>query len=94
MNDIQKLLKLKGVSIRDLAALKKVGYHSLQKYIKGHRKTPSIRKVLASYLNIQPDALVGTKSRFIIRFLIEKEIEIRTQTINEELKKKYLGKAA
>jgi len=95
MNDLQRLIKLKGPSIRQIATPLGVGYHSLQKTIKGVRKTPAMRQAIASYFNVSPDALWGPKSHAVIRYLIEKEIEHqvkrRAKLTREELTKQYLG---
>jgi len=94
LNDLQKLLRLKKITLRQIAHVSGVGYHSLQKVVKGVRKTPSVRRAIASYLNVTPEALWGPKSHTVIYYLMEKEIEHQACDKREELKNGYLRNRA
>ncbi len=86
MNDLQKLIKLRGLTILDIASKIGHGYHSTQKVIKGvqfKRKDgslgtyakPEVQLAVAAQLGLTFDQAWGTKSRLILRRLIRKEIK-------------------
>lgn len=90
MNDLYRLIELKKTTIRQIARTTGVEYHSLQKVVKGIRKTPSMRRTIASFFNVTPEALWGPKSNKVIKYLMEQEIEHQASSRREELKNRYL----
>ncbi len=94
LNNLQILLKLKKVTVRQIAHASGVGYHSLQKVVKGVRQTPSIRQTVASYFNVTPDAFWGPKSHAVIKYLMEQEIEHQASGRRDELRNLYLRNKA
>ena len=91
MNKLHALFKLRGIPITQIAREQHVGYHSLQKTVKGTRKTTPMLLALARYLGLSEHALLGQNSDTIITHLIEKEIETHTKKRHQELRRIYLG---
>jgi hypothetical protein len=52
MNELQKLIKIRGMNIRQLAKELRLGYHSLQKTVKGKRNTKRVLEALAAYFQV------------------------------------------
>jgi len=94
MNDLQLLLQLKGITIRQLSRVAGVNYHSLQKTIKGIRNTKAMQEYIASFCGASRDSLFGPRREKIIRLLMEMEIEKQAEACREELRKVYLNKKA
>lgn len=90
MNDLQKLLEIKGISAKDISLAANENYHSVQKTIKGQRPTPHIRQAIADYLGYQVDQLFGPGSTRKLRALINREIDTRTEIDRERLRRRYL----
>ncbi len=92
MTRLQALIKLRGVPITDIAKEQRVGYHSLQKTIKGVRKHPAVLQVLARHLGLPPHALLRPEDANItLTRLVEREIEARAEERRQELRRLYLG---
>ena len=92
MNDLQKLLKIKGVTIRQISRATGAGYHSLQKTTKNLRQSKRMQKVLASYLGVDPALLFGPRRVRIVHTMMEREIEKRSVELRDELRARYLSK--
>lgn len=88
-----RLLELKGVSIRQVAREKGLEYYSLQKTLKGTRKTRAYQQAWADYFGVSRTALFGPTQYKVIRFLLEREIDNKAAQRREELRKKYLRAA-
>lgn len=91
MNSLQRLIKLGGSSIRRIAKEEGVGYHSLQKTIKGVRRTETMQDVIASRYRVNRKALFGAKAEETIRYLMEREINRQAESRRDELKRRYLA---
>lgn len=98
MNDLQRLLKLKNIHETALARTTGLNYHSVQKTVKGVRKTPAVQDAVAATLGFPKDKLFGPGSGKLLRRLIQTEIKKKAARIaNEvtaELSREYLKKAA
>ena len=88
MNNIEKLLKAKGLTKRELARILNIGYHSFQKTVKGAsyktktgniyiRECPHIRKQIADWLGYPYELIWGPNSEIFVRKLINEEIDCR-----------------
>jgi len=85
-----RLLELKGISIRQVDRETGTEYHSLQKTLKGLRKTRVYQQAWADYFGVNRASLFGPNQNKIIDYLIEKEIERKTVQRREELRRQYL----
>ena len=90
MNDIQKLIKIRGLTVLDISRKIGHGYHSTQKVIKGvqfKRKDgslgtyskPEVQLAVAAQLGLTLDQAWGPKSRVVLRRLIRKEIKYQSK---------------
>jgi len=94
MTKLQALVKLRGIPVIRIAREQRVGYHSLQKTVKGVRKSRPMLQALARHLGLSAHALLGPNADTIITHLIEIEIERHAEERRRELKKLYLSKEA
>ncbi len=101
MNDLQRLLKLRGISCRDIAEAKAIEYHTVQKTIARAaytdkrgviriRKPKNIRRVVADYLGLSYDQVWGDGSALTLRRLIKAEVRKKAQAAEAELMAAYL----
>jgi hypothetical protein len=85
MNDLQKLIKLRGLTVLGIAKAIGHGYHMVQKVIKGTRyklkdgsfgtySNLEVQQAVAAQLGLTHDQAWGPKSRLFLRRLIRKEI--------------------
>ncbi len=102
MNDLQKLIKLRGLTIQDIAEAIGHGYHITQKVIKGtqyKRKDGSfgtyssqeVQKAIASQLGLTHSMVWGPKSRLVLRRLIRQEIKDQGKLREKELQQQFLN---
>lgn len=86
MNDLQKLIKLRGLTVLGIAEDIDHGYHHVQKVVKGTRyknrsgsigtySNMAIRQAVASRLNLTYEQAWGAKSHAFLQRLIRKEIK-------------------
>lgn len=86
MNDIQKLIKLRGLSVRGIAEDIGHGYHHVQKVVKGTRykhrdgsfgtyNNMAVQQAVAVRLNLTYEQAWGAKSHAFLQRLIRKEIK-------------------
>jgi len=87
MNTIEKLIKAKGLTKRDLSRELGVGYHSLQKMLKGNWKYTTksgevrfaecrhIRQRVADWLGYPYELIWGPNSDLFLNRLITEEID-------------------
>jgi len=101
MNDLQRYLKARGITVRALADMTPHYYHSVQKVVRGSRyrkrdgslrirSTPAVRESIATTLGLYPDQLWGKDSGAYLRELIQKEIKNRARKHEQRLAEKYL----
>jgi lambda repressor-like predicted transcriptional regulator len=103
MNDLQKLLKLRGISVRQMSTDIGEDYTCVQKIIcrtpyyvrkTGEvliRKTPRIRAKIANYLGLTHDEAWGKRSSLALRQAILVEIRKQAKAREKELADKYLN---
>lgn len=104
MNLIEKLIKAKGLSKRQLARELEVGYHSLQKMLKGNWKYTTktgevrftecrhIRKRVADWLGYPYELIWGSNSDVFLKHLITEEIDHQAHR-HAELERQELRQA-
>ena len=90
MNDLQKLLKLRKITVVQIAKASGEDYHSLQKTIKGIRQTPHIQETVAKHLGLRVWRTFGQQAILTIRGLIAQEIAKREQGYGDHLKLLFL----
>ncbi|HHL33135.1 MAG TPA: hypothetical protein ENJ30_02080 [Desulfobulbaceae bacterium] len=101
MNDLQKLLCLRGLTVREVAERIGYGYHITQKVIKGTRLTlrsggtyiysnRAIETAVAELLGLSHDECWGDKSSIRLRRLIRQEIKKQGRKREQELQQQFL----
>ncbi len=90
MNDLYKLFKLRGTTLRQIARETGVEYCSLQKTAKGVRNHPGMQKALAAYFGVDAKLLFGPHRALTIRHLMDREIEKQSAKLRDELRRRYL----
>ena len=95
MNNLQTYLKIKGISATDVAAGTGLGYHSVQKNIKGLRNNRVVREAIARHLDLPYTHIFGSASGRHIRKLIQHAIKEtasqRARAEQQRLERKYLN---
>lgn len=90
MNDLQKYLDLRNITAAQIAKEIELGYHSVQKNIRGVRNNPPVREAIALYLGLGYDELWGNDSPRILRRLIRQEINRKAEKERARLRTRYL----
>lgn len=101
MNNLQKLIWIRGFSIRDIAQQIGFGYHSTQKVIKGAtytltdgskalRSNREIEEAVARLLGLTREEAWGTSSHTVLPRLIKQEIKKQTGQREKDLQEKWL----
>ena len=75
MNNLQKLIKLRGLSASAIAERIGAGYHITQKTIKGVRQTYHIQASVARLLGLTYDEAWGDSADHVLRELIRREVK-------------------
>ena len=94
MNDLQRYMDLCGITCTDIAAGTRLGYHSVQKVVKGHRRAPKIRAAIAYYLGLDPDKLWGRGAAMYLRARIAVEAARQAEAKRLEILSKYIPDGA
>jgi hypothetical protein len=79
MNHLQKYLALKGITARQIEQATGLGYHAIQKTIKGLRKGRVARQAIADYLGLPYTHVWGAAAARHLNKLMPKAIEDRAQ---------------
>jgi hypothetical protein len=101
MNDLQKLIKLKGLSILDVSREINQGYHITQKVIKGvtykrkdgslvARSSRGVQNGVADLLGLSRDQVWGPKSSSYLRRHIKAEIKRQARLKERDMEKEWL----
>src|SRR6185369_13056489 len=70
MNYLQQLIELRGMTVQDLATAINLGYHCVQKTVKGHKRGVQTRATIAEYLGLDPVKVWGRGSVLYLRRLV------------------------
>lgn len=92
MNDLQKLLALRGITVTQLAAELGRGYHAVQKVVKGHHGTPAVRQAIAEHLGLHYYQVWGDEAHRTMQRLIRAEIDRRAESERVRLRARFLGR--
>ncbi len=101
MNNLQKLIKLRGLTVRDVAREIDQGYHITQKVIKGATyqradgsrgvySSRTVEEKVAQILGLTRHEAWGANSSTILRRLILKEIKNQSRQREKDLQKQWL----
>lgn len=90
MNDLQKLIALRGLTAIEIAQATGANYHSVQKTIKGVRIIQCVQPVIAAYLGLDEKRTWGPGSRRYLRQLIAEEIDRQSAADRARLRALYL----
>ncbi len=103
MNNLQKLIRLRGLTIREIADRIGYGYHLTQKVIKGTRRrtksggqgatfsNPAVETAVAELLGLSYDQAWGPGSPLALRRLISQEIKEQARRQEESLRQQWLS---
>lgn len=105
MNDLQKLIKLRGLTVGEVATRIGFGYHNTQKIIKGctvkrsdgsfHvRSNPEIEQAIADLLGITHEQAWGDESCKTLKRLIRQELQAVKRRIHREISAKAKAQGA
>jgi hypothetical protein len=90
MNDLQKYLCLVGLTAGQIAEATGLGYHSVQKNIRGVRVNPDVREAISRYLGLSCQQLWAENPPIPLRRLIRQEINRKAEGERKRLQRRYL----
>lgn len=89
MNDLQRLLKARKISMQKLGDQLGIGMHMVQKVVKGTRVTPHIQRAIAEYLGFSVEQCFGPESSGFLRPFVDLEIKKLRNEYENKLKAKF-----
>lgn len=92
MNYLQQLIELRGMTVQDLATALNLGYHCVQKTVKGHKHGVATRNAIAAYLGLDPVKTWGRGYTVYLRRQVAVEANRVAQEKAEAARVKFLGK--
>lgn len=90
MNDLQKLLALRGLSTRVIAERAEINYFTVQKTVKGIRRAEHAKQAVAEALGLPVEQLFGVEADKALRVLIAQEINAKTAAERTRLRRMFL----
>lgn len=92
MNDLQRLIKARGMTMQELTEALDLGIemHSIHKIVSGERQTAYIREAVASFFGLTVEQAFGPRSAKYLKPLIECEINRKRDEYAHRLKRKFL----
>lgn len=100
MNSLQKLIQLRGLTVKDVAAQIGYGYHNVQKIVKRStrptkaggivRTNYEIEAAVAKVLGLSHEQCWGDHSEAVLKRLIKQEIAARASETADKLREQYL----
>ena len=88
MNDLQRLFRLRKITMQQLADQLGMGMHMVQKTVKGVRHHTHIQEAVAGYLGMTVDQCFGLRASDFLRPLIALEIKKLRADYETKLKAK------
>ncbi len=93
MNYLQQLIELRGMTVQDLATAIHLGYHCVQKTVKGHKRGVATRATIATHLGLDPVKTWGRGSVLYLRRLVAVEAnrvaQVKADAARDNFLKKY-----
>ena len=97
MNNLQKLIRLRGLTVKEVADKIGFGYHNVQKIVKRSTRinaTPftniDIETAIAELFGLSHEQCWGSQSNVILRRLIKQEIRTHASNAASQLRQQYL----
>jgi len=100
MNNLQKLIRLRGLTVKEVAAKIGFGYHNVQKIIKQAtrptkdggvvRSNHDIESAVAKLLGLTHEQCWGSDSEAVLKRLIRHEIAAKASETANQLRQIYL----
>ncbi|MDR3631747.1 MAG: hypothetical protein P4L42_15610 [Desulfocapsaceae bacterium] len=97
MNNLQKLIRLRGLTIKEIADRTGYGYHNVQKIIKRSTRSNSgrftnfaIETAVATLFGLTHEQCWGPQSDTILRNLIDRAIVTQAIRAAKKLQQRYL----
>ena len=97
MNNLQKLIRLRGLTIMEVANQIGYGYHNVQKIIKRSTRingrpftNKDIELAVAAAFELTHEECWGPQSDLVLRRLINKEITAQAKDAAQKLRQQYL----
>ncbi len=90
-NNLKNLLKVRGITAREIAEKSGFDHSTIRKTITGSRKGRHPRKAIAKYLKVNFSSLWGPESSLIMKRLIEQAIEDRAKLHAEQERKRLVS---
>ncbi len=90
MNELQKLLRVKNVSVLQLSEEIGVNYHQVQKVVKGTRVHRPTQEAIAEWCGLTADQVFGPRSARFLAPQIDRAIRVRADQVEERLRGRYL----
>lgn len=97
MNYLQQLIELRGMTVQDLATAIGLGYHCVQKTVKGHKHGVQTRNAIAAHLGLDPVKAWGRGYAIYLRRVVaieaNKVAQQKAEIARTEFLKKYSDNA-
>jgi hypothetical protein len=97
LNNLQKLIRLRGLTVKDVADRIGGGYHNVQKIVKRSTRVNDrpftnieIETAVAGLFGLTHEQCWGSQSDMILRRLIKKEITAQANRTANQLRQHYL----
>lgn len=91
MNDLQKLLILRGLTAKGIAARAGINYHTVQKTLTGRRDSAThAKEAVAAAVGAPVEQLFGAESAKALRVLIAQEINAKAAAERKRLRSRFL----
>lgn len=89
MNDLQRLFKVRKLTMQQLGDELGIGMHMVQKVVKGTRATPHIQLAIAGYLGLTVEQCFGPDAGKTLLPMVDMEIKKLRDTYEKQLKTKF-----
>ncbi|WP_277058756.1 hypothetical protein [Trichlorobacter lovleyi] len=92
MNYLQRYIELRKTSCQEISNAVGLGYHSVQKVVKGVRRPLIVRKAVAEYLGLDPVKTWGRGAAMYLRHMIAVEANRMADEKAEQARAEFLAK--
>jgi len=92
MNYLQRYIEVLGISCQDIATATGYGYHSIQKTVKGHRRSVPIRAAITQHLGLDNEKTWGRGSVVYLRRMVAVAANRMADEKADAARSKFLAK--
>jgi|SRR6185369_6478736 len=92
MNYLQRYIKIRGLSCQAIADSTGIGFHSIQKNVKGVRRNQAIREAIAKYLGLDPVKTWGHGSVVYLRKMVAVAANRAAEEKGQKARREFLEK--